>query len=467
MSDSNAPTIAPPSKLSLIKLALPTIIGNISLSFVALIAIGFVDELGENAQAAVIAADRIYFAIQAIIIGITVGTTAMVANAFGAKDYVEADSAIKLSLMLAIGLSIVIAIIVEFAAPWLIAIIKMENNTHDLATAYLKILVYFNVCFAYVAITSAALRAAGDAITPVVIGIAGNLLAVFFTYGLIFGKFGLPQLGLMGAAYAVGLSMLFVGVVIHILWFSKRLLLQPQRQSFLSKARFRHLLNLSLPSIFEQLIFNSALLGFVIVISLYSEAAYTAYGIGINILSLSIFIGFGFALATGTIVGQYLGANQPEEAVKATWHSLRWAMGLMVCIAIALCFGARRVGSLIISDPETLNYLVALVFVMATVQPLMAIEYALSGALRGAGDTKTTASITSAGFFLGRVLLTAIFYFSGLSVYWIYAALIGDYVVKAGLYILAFNRGGWKTAFADSKRRAQGATVVVAPEPAN
>jgi putative MATE family efflux protein len=342
----------------------------------------------------------------------------------------------------------------------------MQGETHRLATDYLKILAYFNVCFAYVAISSAALRAAGDAITPVIIGVAGNVLAVFFTYGLLFGKFGLPDLGLMGAAYAVGLSMLFVGVVIHFLWLAKKLLLVPQQQTFISKARVRHLLSLSVPSVLEQLIFNGALLGFVIVISLYSEAAFTAYGIGINILSLSMLIGFGFSMATSTLVGQYLGANQPDEAEKAAWHSLRWAMGFMICIALALSVSARAIGGVVISDAQTIDYLVALVFIMAAVQPLMAVEFALSGALRGAGDTKTTAAITSAGFFLGRVLFTALFYFSNLSVYWIYGALIADYVIKAGLYLIAFKKGRWKTAFAESKRRAQGlnsAEVILEP----
>lgn len=454
--NSNDANIAAPSKLSLIKLALPTIVGNLLLSVVALIAIGFVDKLGPEYVSAVVAADRIYFVIQAIIFGLSVGTTALVANAFGAKSFAEADRSLKISLIVGIGLALVIALLVELSADWLLSVtLSMSDQARGLAAQYLKILTYFNLFFAYVAITSAALRAAGDVITPVIMGVLGNIVTVFFTYALVFGRFGFPNLGLMGAAYAVGVALCVESVVLHVLWLNKKLILQPVKQTIFAPGKLAHLIRLSIPSCIEQLILQFVIVGFMSVVSLYSEAAYTAYGIGINILSLSIVIGFGFSVATSTIVGQHLGAHQPDEAEQSAWHSMRWAVGTMFVIALILGLGARAIASTLISDPQTINYLVALVFVLASVQPLMAVEFALSGALRGAGDTKTTAIITGAGFLFGRILFTAIFYFLDLSVYWIYGALMTDYLVKLVLYVIVFKKGRWKTAFEDSKQRSE------------
>jgi Na+-driven multidrug efflux pump len=77
----------------------------------------------------------------------------------------------------------------------------------------------------------------------------------------------------------------------------------------------------------------------------------------------------------------------------------------------------------------------------------MSIEFTLGGALRGAGDTRSPARIMATGFVFGRVILTVVFYFLELSVYWIYAALIADYVIKSSMYLHIFRKGHWKTAF--------------------
>lgn len=443
---------SPPLRLSLLKLAGPTILGNLLLSLVHLAAIKIVASLGDEAVAAVLAADRIYMAIQLIVFSITVGTTAMVAYAWGARDTLEADRVIKLSLAIALAASLMLCVLIQFVAEPLVSIFGLEGELLADAGEYLQVLIYFNVCFAFLAVLGAGLRAAGDALTPVWVVALSNIVNVLLAYGLVYGAFGLPQFGVQGAAYASGIAYLLGALLLFVLWQRHKLILKPLRQIWYTRERMAHLVRIAVPAGVEQTLFNVSIISFMWVVSLFGTEAFTAYGIGVNILSLSMVIGMGFSIATSTMVGQLLGARQPEEAEKAAWRNLRISFCIMLVIGIVLGSNARTIGAFFISGEAILDYLVALTIMVAVVQPLMSIEFTLGGALRGAGDTKSPARIMFTGIFLGRVMLTAIFYFVGLDVYWIYGALIADYIIKSTLYLRAFRKGKWKTAFERSRR---------------
>jgi putative MATE family efflux protein len=450
--DNPAPaTPVAPLKLSLFKLAGPTIIGNLLLSMVHLAAIKIVAELGAEAVAAVIAADRIYMAIQLIIFSITAGTTAMVAFAWGSGNVAEADRVVKMSAVLTLGASLVLCVLIHWLATPMVAIFGLRGDLLIEAAFYLKLLIYFNVFFSFLAVMSAALRAAGDALTPVWIAAIGNVINIVLAYLLVYGFGPVAAMGIQGAAYAAGVSYLVVSVIFFMMWRARRLLLKPEKQIFMQGDRARRLIRIAVPAGIEQSIFNVSIIGFMWVVSLYGTEAFTAYGIGVNILSISIVIGMGFAIATATMAGQNLGAGQPDEAERAAWRNLKIAFGTMAVLGLLIGVNARLIGSFFISDPLVLDYLVALTVMVAIVQPMMSIEFTLGGALRGAGDTKSPARITLAGFLFGRVALTAVFYFLELGIYWVYGALIADYVIKSAMYFYIFRKGRWKTAYAGGR----------------
>lgn len=431
-------------RLSLLRLAGPTIVGNLLLSLVHLAAIKIVSALGAEAVAAVIAADRIYMAIQLIIFAITAGTAALVAYAWGAGNPAEADRVVKLSAALALVASLTLCVLIPWVARPLTGIFGLQGAMLIETAQYLKILVYFNVFFSFLAVISAALRAAGDALTPVWVAAFGNVTNVALAYLLVYGAGPVPAFGIQGAAYAAGISYALVAVAFFALWLRGKLILKPQRQRFLERAQLRRLVRIALPAGVEQIVFNVSIIAFMWVVSLYGTGAFTAYGIGVNILSVSIVIGIGFSIATATMTGQNLGAGLPDEAERAAWRNLRIAFVTMAAIGLIIGINARQIGSFFLTDPEVLNYLVALTIMVAIVQPMMAIEFALGGALRGAGDTRSPARIMITGFLFGRVLLTIGFIWMDFSVYWIYGALIADYLIKCAMYLVIFRRGHWK-----------------------
>ena len=126
-TDSSRAGEVAPLRLSLLKLAGPTILGNLLLSLVHLAAIKIVASLGAEAVAAVLAADRIYMAMQLIIFSITTGTTALVAYAWGARNPEEADRVLKLSMCIALVASLALCVLIQFVAQPLVSIFGLQG----------------------------------------------------------------------------------------------------------------------------------------------------------------------------------------------------------------------------------------------------------------------------------------------------------------------------------------------------
>ena len=207
---------------SIWQLALPSILGNLSYTIVGMVQTKFVGELGAQALAALGAGQRIFFAMQAILMAISAGTTALVARAWGAGDYDEASRVTMASLVLAAVFSFAIAFLGFFLASPVASVFGLDPITLDLAAQNIRWLSIFNLAFAAMFVLSAALRASGDAWSPLWISGGVNLLNLPLLYVFIFGFWGLPAMGVAGAAIAAGISFSFGSAVLLALWVRQK-----------------------------------------------------------------------------------------------------------------------------------------------------------------------------------------------------------------------------------------------------
>jgi len=429
------------------QLAFPSILGNLSFTIVGMVQTKFIGELGAQALAAVGAGQRVFFAMQALLMAVSAGTTALVARAWGARDYEEASRITMASIVLAGTFALVVTVFGLLFARNVAGVFGLDEQTLDMAEHNIRWLSVFNVAFAINFILSAALRASGDAWSPLWISIGVNVINLPLLYMFVFGRWGFPEMGVAGAAVAAGLAFSAGGLVLLGLWIKNKFRVKHARGGWWRRARLKRLLDIGYPAAVEQGVFQIGFFIFLMLIgNFYGTEAFAAYNIGVNLLMVCMTVGFGFSIAGSTLVGQHLGANDHEAATRSGWRSMGLAILAMGSLGLLVIFFAVPLATFFLGDePLTIRYTVQFIYLLGSMMPLMAVEFAIGGALRGAGDTRFPLVATIAGLIGVRCGLAALFTYLQLPVVWVYAALVGDYLLKGALLIWRFRSGRWRT----------------------
>lgn len=415
-------------------------------SLVGLIDALMVGRLGADAVAGVGVGTQILHAVAVMNMALATGTVALVARHIGAGERHVAEGVVAQSLFLAVGLAMLITVPVLAWAPQVVAIFQVEPGVQAAGTEFTRGIMLAVPSMAVVAVISGGLRGAGDMRTPLAIGALVNVLNVIAAYVLIFGKLGFPALGVRGAALASALAFTAgAGVGLLVLCRPGGALRLDRRHLAPDLGLARRVVAVGGPTGLEQLLMQSGFLLYLGIAARYGTSAVAAYFIGVRILALSFLPGFGFSAAASTLVGQQLGAGHPEAAARSGWEANRLAILLMSGAGILIFVFARPIVTLFIDDAAVIDDAVSFMHVLALAQPLMAADSTLGGALRGAGDTRFPLITVIAGFYGARLgfawLAASVF---ALPLAWVWAALLGDYILRAALKAWRFQSGRWK-----------------------
>ena len=435
------------------ELALPSILGNLSYTIVGLVQVKFIGELGAEGLAAVGAGQRIFFAMQAILMAVSAGTTALVARAWGAGDYLEASRVTMASLVLGGVLALFIAVLgIVFATP-VASVFGLDADTLEMASRNIRWFSAFNVVFAAMFVLSAALRASGDAWTPLWMSVGVNIMNIPLLYAFVYGRWGMPEMGVAGAAVAAGISFSIGVGILLFMWIKQKFRIKHVAGGWWRKERLRRLLDIGYPAALEQGVFQIGFFLFLMLIgNYYGTEAFAAYNVGVSLLAVCMTVGFGFSIAGSTLVGQHLGANDHAGAERSGWRALLFAILSMGALGGLIVLFAHELALLVLGEESlTVDYTVQFIYVLGTMMPLMAIEFSIGGALRGAGDTRFPLVATILGLLVVRCGLAAIATYMELPVVYVYAALAGDYIVKGVMLIWRFRQGRWKTVVSNSQ----------------
>jgi putative MATE family efflux protein len=438
-------------------LAWPAVLTNLLQSSVGIIDIKVVGSLGASAVAGATAGHRLFFVLMAVLMAVSVGATALVARAIGAGHPEEAGRVVSNSLGLATLLAVGTGALGLLLAEPFAEMFGLDGDSRALAIIYIRWISGFTPAFAIGFVISSGLRAAGDTLTPLLFGAMSNIANVFFLYVLVYGGLGFPKIGIAGAALAGGLAYTVAAMLAYVLWVRRRLVIAPARGATLDRERTRKLVRIGFPAALEQLVVQGGFIAFTTLIArYYGTRPLAAYGIGVQILSASFVIGFGFSIAASTLVGQHLGAGSPERAVQSGWRATALAVSAMSVLAVIIVVLARPIARLMIADEEVVDLTVSFIHWLGAAQPLMAMQFALAGALRGAGDTRFPLVATLAGLIGGRVALACVFTWLRMPVDWIYGALLADYIIQSSLLAMRFRSGRWQRVMRPSAPPAAG-----------
>lgn len=437
------------SRPGILALAGPAALGNLLMSLVGIINIKMVGTLGTEAIAAVSTGGRIFFIFQAFFMAVNAGTTALVARHWGAGNYEKAASVLYIAIIINSLFAILCSTFLYFFSNSMVSFFGLDEITTHLAGNYLSVFGLFAIGFSLNLSFGAALRASGDSLTPLYLGAFANIATISITYVLIFGGWGIKPLGIVGSAIGGGSGFLLSTITFYLLWQFKLLRIKTPVSFRLDKAVFNKLLQIGYPAGLEQLVLQCGFLSFLWVVAFYGTEAFAAYGIGVTILSFSFVIGVGFSIAGATLVGQNLGAQDVEAARASGWKAMRLSMIVMTTLGALIIAFARPLAAFLVDDEIVIEHTVTFIYVLGAVQPLMAIDFAIGGALRGAGDTRFPLISSLSSLLLVRIGLSMLFLYLELSIVWVYSALIFDYILKASLLTYRFKSEKWAQSIQD------------------
>jgi putative MATE family efflux protein len=389
----------------LLSLAVPVVLSSFLQRAVSIVDVFLVGGLGAAAIAAVGIGQIMVFIVMTLIWGLSSGTTVVVAQLWGAQRKTESAEIGYQSVLLGILLGILISIVGYFVSPWGAVFLGAGPDVLALAIPYLHVIFTVFIFTFLVNLLSAILYGTGNTQVPFRAGVLINVLHILIAYPLIYGLWGAPNLGVVGASIAVGISE--AAGAIYMLSYGLR-------NGYLKKgpinpALMRQVFQVGFPVFADRLLQQAGQMMYLKVILLYGTAAYAAHQVGVAIEALSFMPGLGISMAATTAVGQRLGANQPGHARMASREANRLAILFMTGMGLLFFFAPYLLLRLFTSDPEVIELGTSFLKIVAFLQIPLAITMVVSGSLKGAGDTAFLLWTTVVGSWGVRVPLAWLF----------------------------------------------------------
>lgn len=436
-----------PARIILI-LAWPVVLEMCLHTFCWICDAAMVMRLGAREASAVEYAASVLFGVTGVCGALGIGVNSLVARFIGAADNenagLVAGQAVSVSLALTISLALIMGI---FGRPFCLWAIK-DAPTAALTVEYLYSSLFSGgICMLLILVINGVIRGMGNTRVPMYIALVVNIFNIFFDYVLIFGKLGFPALGVKGAALATG-SAQALGLTIGLLYlYRRRGELRLTRRSFwpMRKPVLKSILSISLPVGMEEVVYNVSRLISITWIAALGPISFAANTAAVAAESFSFMPGYAFSLAATTLVGQHLGAGQPDEALRT--GNLATVMATVLMSAIASLFYFFPHFIMRIFDPpeaEVLHLGIACLRIAAVEQPFIAVAYTLAGALKGAGDTRGPLRAGFIASFLVRLpLVYLVVYVFELSVTYIWWVTALQYLVTTVIMLRRYRRTQW------------------------
>jgi len=378
----------------------------------------------------------------AVLTLLHVGTSALLSRFIGAGKIKRASTGLSTLLRFAFMLSLPVMAAWYYLASNIYVWFGTAPEVVALGADYVQMLTWMLPFVFMKLVFVSALNAAGDTKTPMKVKIGSIILNVILNYLLIFGHFGFPELGVLGAAVGTVIVNMLEFVIYVILYLKHKTPYIPVWHY--SKSLLARALKVGIPASFERALTFGSLMLFTVIIAQYGTESLAGYQIGLRVEGLAFMPGIGFTIAAMALMGQGLGANKPEQAREDVLLVLKYTAGFMFFLSFFMIFMPEKIVWFFTDDAQTIEQASLYLRIVGLSQIPLAFNFVLSGALRGAGDSKKTLKINLTSLWFVRIIpaFALSWYFE--NIMWVYFAMISDTFVKAIWLWITFNKGEWQ-----------------------
>ncbi len=420
----------------------------------------FIGHLPKAALTAHGGAMNVIFMMFSLAMAVSVASTALVSRAFGAREPAEYREANRQCLSLSLVIGFALSGLCLLLAPAVATALIPANNPQ--AITLFKQFLYFYAfsipATAIITTLSGSMRGIGDTKSPMLISGFQILLHIVLNFGFIyptghqFLPFAAPGLGmgLPGAALALTISA-WVSALLYVGYAGRTDLGQVFRFLMPSRVWVKRIMNIAIPSAIQSVIRVSSFSAFTLILKGTPTAsdALAALRVGIAIESVMFMPAFGLSVAAGALVGQSLGAKDPERASRLGWIAAHYSALVILVLSIPLFVFAPQVAGFLTGFDKPGIAAEAALYIQILIATEIMFGYAmvLIGAMQGAGDAKRTLWITVITLWAIRFPLALFMTHPALGLGstggWI--AMSASQVAQGVLAMIYWRRGAWKT----------------------
>jgi putative MATE family efflux protein len=427
-------------------LAIPMVLEMAMESIFAVTDVFFVGRLGPDAVATVGLTESMLTLVYALAMGLSIGTTAVVARRIGEKDREGAANAAIQALMLGVvGAAVLGGLGVAFA-PRLLALMGASPEVLRVGSGYTRVMLGGEATIIVLFVVNAVFRGAGDAAIAMRVLWLANAINIVLGPCFIFGLGPFPELGVTGAAVAttIGRGSGAIFAITRLLRPGSRIAVT-RRHLRLDLPVMRTVARLSGAGALQSIVGMASWIGLVRIVATFGSQALAGYTIGLRVIVFALLPSWGMSNAAATMVGQSLGARDPDRAERAVWRTCLYNLAFLCTIGLGFVVFARLIVSAFTSDPVVLRNGTDCLRIIAAGFAFYAYGMVLSQSFNGAGDTVTPTLLNLVVFWLWEIPLAwALAVALDMGPRGAFAAVAVAFSTLAVAAGAIFRRGGWK-----------------------
>jgi putative MATE family efflux protein len=428
-------------------LALPMVLEMVMESIFAVVDMFWVSHLGPDAMAAVGITESIMTIIYAVAMGLSIAATAVVARRVGEKDAEGAATAAVQAIILGACAALVLGAAGVVLAPYLLRAMGAETAVLAHGTGFARVMLGGNATVFLIFLINAVFRGAGDASIAMRTLWLANFLNIVLGPCFIFGWGPFPELGVTGAAVATNIGR-GIGVIYQLYSLVRRSqqLTVRRRHLRIDRAVQRNLIKIAGDGIGQLLINTTSWVGLMRLMAPFGSVAVAGYAVAMRVVMFAILPAWGLSNAAATLVGQNLGAKQPERAEQAVWTAARYNLYFLGAVGVVFVVFAGPIVRLFPGGAEMQAFGETALRIVGLGFPFYAYALVLSSAFNGAGDTRTPTIMNLFCFWLWEIPLAWVLAsVAGLGAHGIVISVAVAFSTLAVVSVVVFRRGRWKT----------------------